>query len=267
MAYLATLAVLGSVAVIAACGLALLAAHGGLYSLGHAGLMAVGAYTAVWLQQRLGWALVPSLAAGALAAALASLLVGYPALRSRLRGDYFAITTLAFGEIVRLTLTNTQVLGGALGKSLASQPAILPLSLASAGLTVAGMQLLVRSSWGLRLRACRMDETAARASGVDVLATQLVALMISAACGGLAGGLLAGELGYLAPALFGLARSTELLAAVVLGGRGALWGTALAALSLAGVPELLRLASEWRMVLNGALLLGSTLWQPKRSRR
>lgn len=263
MGYLQTILILSCVSAVAALGLAVLTGYAGLYSLGHAGFMALGAYTAA-LAVRQGVPFILALPAGGALAAVASLIIGYPALRGRLRGDYFAIVTLGFGEVVRLLLNNSPpALGGAIG--LTNLPMRTTPALAL-GVTIAafwGAHNLAHSHWGRCLCACRMDPLAARSVGIDVRRARLTALAFSAFYAGVAGALLAGHLGYLSPAMFTLARSTELLAAVVLGGVQSLLGPLLAAAALTAVPELLRFASSWRLVLYGALLVLTMLWRPQ----
>ncbi|MHB9031415.1 MAG: branched-chain amino acid ABC transporter permease [Anaerolineae bacterium] len=263
MGYVQSVVILGCVSAIGALGLAILTGYNGLYSLGQAGFMAVGAYSSALLMMRLRLPFGLALPGGALAAALLSLLIGYPALRGKLRGDYFAIVTLGFGEVVRLLVTNSPALGGALG--LLGIPARTTLWVALGALALAfGLaQAYTRSQWGRNGIACRLDPLTARTLGVNVLQSQLTALAISAFYAGAAGALLAGYLGYLSPALFTLARSSELLAAVVLGGVQSLVGPLLAAVLLTAVPELLRFASSWRLVLYGLTLVAVMLWRPQ----
>jgi len=263
MGYLQSLVILCCISAIGALGLAVLTGYTGLYSLGHAGFMAIGAYCSTWLMMHLNVPFVAALLTGGAAAALLSLVIGYPALRSRLRGDYFAIVTLGFGEVVRLLLNNTQSLGGAIG--IPGVPVHTTVWLALAGVTVAfGLaHSFTRSQWGRNCIACRQDPLAARTLGVNVLRMQLTALAISAFYAGAAGALLAGYLGYLSPAMFSMVRSSELLTAVILGGVQSLVGPCLAALLLTAVPELLRFAASWRLVLYGGLLVAVMLWRPQ----
>ncbi len=263
MGYLQSVVILCCISAVAALGLAILTGYTGLYSLGHAGFMAVGAYCVAWLEMRLHVPFALALLAGSVAAALLSLVIGYPALRSRLRGDYFAVVTLGFGEVVRLLLNNTPALGGAIGLPDVPVRTSGWLALAAVVLAFGLAQAFTRSQWGRNCIACRLDPLAARTLGVDVLRTQLTALAVSAFYAGAAGALLAGYMGYLSPAMFTLARSSELLAAVILGGVQSLAGPLLAALLLTAVPELLRFAASWRLVLYGALLVATMLWRPQ----
>lgn len=263
MGYLQSLVILCCISAIGALGLAVLTGYTGLYSLGHAGFMAIGAYCSTWLMMHLNVPFVAALLMGGAAAVLLSLVIGYPALRSQLRGDYFAIVTLGFGEVVRLLLNNTQSLGGAIGIPGVPLRTTVWLALASVAVAFGLAHSFTRSQWGRNCIACRLDSLAARTLGVNVLRMQLIALAISAFYAGTAGALLAGYLGYLSPAMFSLLRSSELLTAVILGGGQSLVGPFIAALLLTAVPELLRFAASWRLVLYGILLMAVMLWRPQ----
>lgn len=264
MGYLNTILILAGISVIAVLGLAILTGYTGLFSIGHSGFMALGAYTAALLVMRLGIPLVLALLAGGLCAGLSSLLIGYPTLRSRLRGDYFAITTLGFAEVVRLMLNNTYpVLGGSFGLTGIPSRTTLPIVLLTVALAFILAHSFTRSQWGRNCIACKQDPLTARLFGVNVLKTQLSALFISAFYTGVAGGLFAFFMAYLTPSMFTITRSSELLAAVMLGGVQSLLGPALAAFILVAVPELLRFAVAWRLVIYGLMLVITMIWLPQ----
>ena len=263
----------------------------GQFSLGHAGFMSVGAYTAAKVTLGLAdvqLAFLPTaasdavvfagaLAAGMAAAALAGLLVGLPSLR--LRGDYLAVVTLGFGEIIRSVIENSPWLGGALGlTSLPLETGVVGVGLAVVATVVMAWRLL-RSTQGRALLAIREDEVAAEAMGVDTTGYKVRAFVISAAFAGLAGGLVAHLIGSISPGNFGFVRSMEIVVMVVLGGLGSISGAVVAAAGLTVALELLREFQAYRMVAYALLLivvmlarpqglLGTReLWEPWRRRR
>jgi branched-chain amino acid transport system permease protein len=239
----------------------------GLLQLGHAGFFALGAYAAALTAMyatfpALGWGnLVLSLAAAAAVSGAFALLVGLPCLR--LRGDYLAIATLAFGEMTRMVLsavefpgcplTDGQSFGGATGINLPSPVqyavdysaayATWPVILGAVVLTYAFMLNLKRSYVGRALICIREDEVAAKSMGIHVPRYKMLAFVISAVFAGLAGALFAHNpyTGMrISPEEFGLLRTVEILLIVVLGGLGSVSGSALAAVVLVFLPELLR---------------------------
>jgi branched-chain amino acid transport system permease protein len=284
--YLTILSRIG-VAVLAAVSLQLVSGFTGQFSIGHAGFMAIGAYVsaAVSVYLGAGWLaalleiLPPVLArglyyplpllAGGAAAALAGLLVGIPALR--LRGDYLAIATLGFGEIIRIAILNVEAVGGARGFSLASPdlPAIdlryegLGAQWAVVALSVLVIARLVYSGGGLAFRAVREDETAAESVGVATTRVKVEAFVISSFFAGVAGALFAHSEGYVHTNSFSFLRSFEIVVFVVLGGLGSLTGAILAAAVLTAAPEVLRGLGEWRMILYSVLLIVTMLLRPQ----
>jgi branched-chain amino acid transport system permease protein len=275
------------VAALAAASLQLVNGFTGQFSIGHAGFMAVGAYVSAalsvyagagWLEALAG-ALPLSLAralyyplplvAGGLGAALAGLVVGIPALR--LRGDYLAIATLGFGEIIRIAILNVDAVGGARGFSLASpdHPA-LDLRYESFGatygvalLSILVIARLVYATGGLAFRAVREDETAAESVGIATTRVKVEAFVVSSFFAGVAGALFAHSEGYVHTNSFSFLRSFEIVVFVVLGGLGSITGAVLAAAVLTAAPELLRGLGEWRMILYSVLLIAMMLVRPE----
>jgi branched-chain amino acid transport system permease protein len=246
----------------------------GQFSIGHAGFMAVGAYTAakitvalrelqlVGLPPGLSDALVFALALGAgmLVAALAGLLVGIPSLR--LRGDYLAIVTLGFGEIIRVVIENTRFLGQATGISgLPPHTTLVWVGLGAIATVVMARRLQI-STQGRALLAIREDEVAAEAMGVDTVGYKVRAFVISAAFAGLAGGLLVHYILLCTPRMFTFVKSFEVVAMVVLGGMGSITGSVLAASMLTVALEALRGADQYRMVMYSLLLVVLMLTRP-----
>ena len=246
----------------------------GQFSIGHAGFMAVGAYTAAKITmalrgvQILGLSAAISdqvffffaLAAGMVAAAIAGLLVGIPSLR--LRGDYLAIVTLGFNEIIRVIIENTKFLGQATG--ISGLPPLTNFVWVGMGAiaTVMMAKRLVGSTHGRALLAIREDEVAAEAMGVNTTGYKVRAFVIASSFAGLAGGLLVHLLQLCTPRSFTFIKSFEVVVMVVLGGLGSITGSIVAALGLRIALEGLREFAEYRMVLYALLLIVLMLARP-----
>ena len=246
----------------------------GQFSIGHAGFMAVGAYTAAKITTALRDVLLLglpavisdqlvfalALAAGMAMSAAAGLLVGIPSLR--LRGDYLAIVTLGFGEIIRVVIENTAFLGQATGISgLPQLTSIVWVGMAAIGTLAMARRLLV-STQGRALLAIREDEVAAEAMGVDTVGYKVRAFVISAAFAGLAGGLLVHYIMLVTPRMFTFVKSIEVVVMVVLGGMGSVSGSMLAAAVLTVALEWLRGVDQYRMVVFSFLLIVLMLTRP-----
>ena len=282
--YLTILTRIG-VAIVAAVSLQLVSGFTGQFSIGHAGFMAVGAYSSAALSVYLGssWLAalavalpaplaralyfpIPLLAGGALAA-VAGLLVGIPALR--LRGDYLAIATLGFGEIIRVVILNVDAVGGARGFALSGTAGAdlryedLGAIYAVVALSVLVMARLAYSSAGLAFRAVREDETAAESIGVPTTRVKVLAFVVSSFFAGVAGALFAHSEGYIHTNSFSFVRSFEIMVFVVLGGLGSITGAAIAATVLTAAPEGLRGFGEFRMILYSLLLIAVMILRPQ----
>ncbi len=247
----------------------------GQFSLGHAGFMAVGAYTSAKITVAMAGfdiaGLPPSLsdplvfalalAAGMAMAALAGFVVGLPSLR--LRGDYLAIVTLGFGEIIRVVIENTRFLGQATGiPGLPPRTNLVWVGMGAIG-TIAMARRLGGSSHGRAMLSIREDEIAAEAMGVDTTGYKVRAFVIAAAFAGLAGGLLVHYILLVSPRMFTFVRSMEVVAMVVLGGMGSVTGSVLAATVLTVALEWLREVEGWRMVMYALLLIVLMLTRPE----
>ena len=245
----------------------------GQFSLGHAGFMALGAYVTGSAMLRYNpegmagsFAQLGMLVAGGIVAALAGLVVGIPALR--LRGDYLAIATLGFGEIIYTIINATDQIGkfeigGASGLHGIPIRTNFFWTFAFAIVCVVCIWRLAYSTKGLAFRAVREDEIAAAAMGVDTTFYKVTAFVIGAFFAGVAGGLLATYDGNLAPESFRFSRSIEIVVMVVLGGSGSITGAILAAVVLTCAPELLRFFSDWRMVIYSLALIVTMLVRPE----
>jgi branched-chain amino acid transport system permease protein len=273
------IAVNAAVAVILAVSLNVVNGFTGQFSLGHAGFMAVGAYTAAKITLAFGDAPLPGLSAGIsqqvifaialgaamLLSAVAGLVVGVPSLR--LRGDYLAIVTLGFGMIIGSIIENVPALGGAIG--LSGLPAYTTVTWAgvSAIATITMARRIAVSTQGRALFAIREDEVAAEAMGVDTTGYKVRAFVISAAYAGLAGGLIVHQLQLATPASFGFIRSFEVVVMIVLGGLGSITGSVISAAFLTVILEVLRSVlgefDKYRMVVYALLLIVLMLTRPQ----
>ncbi len=247
----------------------------GQFSLGHAGFMAVGAYTAAKITLTLAHlqldflpaevsdqvVFAVALLAAMAMAALAGFLVGMPSLR--LRGDYLAIVTLGFGEIIRSIIENMKSLGQATGlSSLPPRTNMIWVGFAVLATVVMARRLAV-STQGRALFAIREDEVAAEAMGVDTTGYKVRAFVISAAYAGLAGALIAHAIMLSTPRMFTFIRSIEVVVMIVLGGLGSITGSIVAASVLTIGLELLREFQAYRMVVYAILLIALMLLRPQ----
>jgi len=278
--YIVQVLVLCGINVILAVSLNLINGFTGQFSIGHAGFMAIGAYGAAMFTQLVGqgWvtaltaagvppvigqgaALCVALVVGGLLAALAGYLVGLPSLR--LRGDYLAIVTLGFGEIIRVLILNIEAIGGARG--LFGVP--IWANFFWVGVGVLAVVLMSRhiatSTHGRALFAIRDDEVAAEALGVDTTRYKVLAFVLGSFFAGVAGGLFAHFLGYLNPSSFQFLKSIEVIAMVVLGGMGSISGAVIAAVLLTVLPEVLRPVKDYRMVLYSLMLIILMITRPQ----
>jgi branched-chain amino acid transport system permease protein len=276
-------------------GLNIIVGLAGLLDLGYVAFYAVGAYTYALLAIHFGLSFWICLPLAAVIAALFGLLLGFPVLK--LRGDYFAIVTLGFGEIIRIILLNYSTLtGGPDGLTGIPRPTFFGLADFTRsppeggrsfhemfGLDFSAMHRIVFLYYvvlalallanyvGLRLRqmpigraweALREDDVACQAMGIDRTRIKLSAFMISAAFGGIAGAFFATRQGYISPESFTFTESAIILAIVVLGGMGSQVGVVLATLVLVGLPEAFRDLQQYRMLAFGAAMVLIMIWKP-----
>ena len=255
------------IAIILAVSLNLVNGLTGQFSIGHAGFMAVGGYVSAVMLMRgpqedpYRIFFVVAMLTGALAAALAGWLVGKPSLR--LRGDYLAIVTLGFGEIIRVIIENTPFFGGAIGLSPIPHRADFAWIWAVAIVTILVAKRLRDSTHGRAFLSVREDEVAAEAMGIDTTGYKVRAFVISAFFAGVAGALSGAFEGNLAPQSFTFVRSFEVVAMVVLGGMGSITGATIAAAVLTILPEYLRAVANLRMVIYSIALIALMLLRPR----
>lgn len=255
--YYLEIVVLMGIFIIAAISLDIINGYAGQFSIGHAGFMAIGAYTAAYLTVYKYTPFPLALLVGAAVSGFAGLVVGFPALR--LRGDYLAIATLGFAEIIRVFFVNFEPTGGARGLAGISRYATLDLVFVLAVLSFLLLYFFTRSSFGRSLEALREDEVAAACIGIPTTRYKVLAFVVASFFAGLSGGLFAHSLLFIDPSSFGLMRSIEVLLMIVLGGMGNLWGAAFGGVVLTVLPETLRNYSGIMGTLIVVLLLGFAL--------
>ena len=262
--------------VILAVSLNLVNGYTGQFSLGHAGFMSVGAYLAAAVSLFAGPKLLGAdggtplqqgalffgaLIAGGLSSALAGLIVGVPSLR--LKGDYLALVTLGFGEIIRVVFQNVEVMGGALGLNGIPPYTSIFWVLAFVSLAIFVVTCLVNSTYGRGFLATHDDEIASEAVGLNTTRYKIVAFVIGAFFAGIAGGLYGHFKMSITPTGFDFTKSIEIVVMVILGGMGKTFGVVLAAVLLTLLPEVLRPVAEYRMVIYSFLLIALMLARPQ----
>lgn len=267
--------------IVLATSLNLACGYLGQLPLGHAGFMAVGAYAgAIFMKATPAAALIRSgntaavlplfIAAviiSALVAGIFGILIGIPALR--LKGDYLAIITLGFGEIIRVVLTNIDsVLGfkftyGAAGLARIPKFTSFNICYFMVILCIFIIHTFMKSRHGRAVLSIRENEIAAESVGINTTFYKTSAFVLSAMLAGVAGCLYAGYIGSLYPSTFKFMKSIEILVMVVLGGMGSMFGSVLAAIVLTALPELLRAFSDYRMVVYSLALVLMMIFRPE----
>src|SRR6266851_123680 len=280
--YYSRVVMLAGINVILAVSLNLITGFTGQFSIGHAGFMAVGAYSSAYLTVYHAQVWERSLAAvvgggvshfliflllilvGGLGAAIAGLIVGIPSLR--LRGDYLAIVTLGFAEIIRIVILNIDKVGGATGFSVPGYTNFIWVG-TFAILTIVIVYNIVHSDIGRALVSIREDELAAEAMGINTTNYKVLAFVISSALAGMAGVLFGHYTSFLSTNDFQFIRSFEIIIMIVLGGMGSLTGSVFGAIVITIMPELLRQLpgdlSRYRLVVYSALLILIMLTRPQ----
>lgn len=240
----------------------------GMLAMANAAFMGIGAYASAILTTTYGLPFPLALVAGIATPAAVAAVIGKPTLR--LSGVYLAMATLAFGEVVRIAAINADGLtGGALGLNGIPSHTQWWHVLVALALTLAGLQLLRRSKTGRAFEAIKEDETAASQMGIDVGAHKMFAFVLGAALAGVAGTLSAHMTFFIGPNEFGFDRGVEILTMAILGGVEGLFGPVIGAVLLTLLPELLRGLQEYRLIVNGLILvlvvlfLPGGIWRPR----
>ncbi|MCR5622893.1 MAG: branched-chain amino acid ABC transporter permease [Treponema sp.] len=270
-AYSAQIITLGGINALMAISVNVISGITGQLSLGQAGFEAVGAYMVIALTESLGIPLPVSILLAAFIAAFIGFLIGFPTLK--LEGDYLAIVTLAFGEIIRVFLVNLKDLtGGPNGKQFST---VLTTSLDHGAmisylaiigtlvLVIALLHNFIRSTYGRAILAVREDEIAARSNGISVFRYKMIGFVIASFIAGLAGGLYAPFIGFIQPKQFDFNASINDLIYVVFGGMGSVTGSVIAAFSLTILQEALRILKDYRLLIYPVLLTLMMLFRPQ----
>lgn len=271
--YIIRIAIVSGMYIILTLGLNLVTGYTGQFCLGWAAFYGIGAYTSALLTLKLEWSFWLGLPMGGIVAALFGVLLGIPTMR--LRDIYLAITTLGFGEIIRLILLNwTDLTRGAMGLPGIPGPSLFGISLDNkyfyyylivflAVLAIAAMARIIDSRLGRALIAIREDELAAKSMGIDTTRYKITAFAIGAFFAGVAGSFYAHYTSFIDPHTFSFGESIIVLAMVVLGGMGSITGSVFGAVVLTVLPELLREIAEYRMIVYGLLMMTVMLVRPQ----
>ena len=252
--YYEGLLILVGINIIAVLGVSILTGFTRLFSFGNGGFMAIGAYTGAILSTKLHTPLVFSIIGGMLMAGLVAFLLGKITLG--LKGDYFLIATLGFGESIRVIIENMQsITGGARGYSGIPLKTNIWVVLISVVVAVWIAWNLLHSKIGRNFQAIREQEIAADAIGIDTAKYKNMAFVISAMFAAWAGVLFAHYFSFIVPIMFNLVKSSEMTITVVIGGLGSLTGSIIATTILTLLPELARAAAEYRMLAYGVAVV------------
>ena len=266
-AYTAQIITLSGVNAIMAISVNVICGITGQLSLGQAGFMAIGSYTTIILTQTVGLPMPVSIVLAALITVVFGILIGFPTLK--LQGDYLAIVTLGFGEIIRVLLVNFKaVTGGANGLRFTT---IFVARADYAYLVVIGMlvvviillQNFIRSTYGRAILAVREDEIAANSNGVSVFKYKMIGFAVASCIAGIGGALYAPFIGFVKPDLASFNRSIDYLIFVVLGGMGSVTGAVIAAFVLTYLQEFLRFLQDYRLLIYPLILIFVMLFRPQ----
>lgn len=271
--YVLRILIMSGIFVMLTLSLNLVTGFTGQFCLGWAAFYGIGAYTSALLTMKAGLSFWLAMPLGGFMAALFGLLLGLPTMR--LKEIYLAITTLGFGEIIRLIMLNwTDLTRGSMGLPGIPAPSILSYEISSNQayyyfilalvlITVAAMRRLIDSRTGRALIAIREDELAAKSMGIDVTAYKMLAFAVGAFFAGLAGSFYAHYTSFIDPHTFSFTESIAILAMAVLGGLGSINGSILGAVILTVVPELLRGIAEYRLIVFGLIMMAVMLLRPQ----
>jgi branched-chain amino acid transport system permease protein len=246
--------------IILALGLNLITGVTGQLSMGHAGFMSLGAYTAAIMSLHFNAPFFVAILAGAMVAASFGFLIGIPTLR--LDGDYLAMVTIGFAEIIRVFFLNFDMGGKAVGLSGIPRHTTFTIVWLIVIVVIVLNTKLLSSRVGRSLYAIRENEIAAESCGINTTRMKVLSFTVGSFLGGLGGGLYAHYMYYINPQDFGFMKSIEILNMVVLGGMGSIPGTILGAVILTLAPEMLRIVAEYRLLFYGALLVILMIFRP-----
>lgn len=257
--YLRIIIIIG-INIISALGLNLITGVTGQLSMGHAGFMSIGAYTSAILSMQMDTPFYVSVLAGALLAALFGFMIGIPTLR--LEGDYLAMVTIGFSEIIRVFFLNFEYGGKAVGLAgIPQKTTFLTVWLLVLIIIFLNRQLLL-SRMGRAFFAIKENKIAAQACGINTTNYKIIAFTAGSFLGGLGGALYSHYIFFISPQDFAFLKSIEFLNMVVLGGMGSIAGTVLGAAILTIAPEMLRIVAEYRLLFYGAMLVILMVFRP-----
>ena len=247
---------------IAALGVSLFTGFTGVFTLGHAGYMAIGAYTAAILTVQYEVHFIGAIIAGGIVAMIFAYLIGIPTLK--LVGDYYTIASLGLGEAIRLVIENWEsVTRGARGYPGIENYSSMSVAVGFLLVMGAGMFFLVNSNYGRAFKACRDDYVAASLLGFNTARFRVFSLAISGFYCGVSGALHGGFMSFIQPVMFDMAKSTELVSIVVFGGLGSMSGCLIGTTILTLVTELFRPISQYRMLVYGLVLVLVMVLRPE----
>ena len=252
--------VLIGINIILAVSLNLITGFTGQFTLGHAAFMAIGAYTSAVFTAKLGQPFLVAIIASGIVASFAGILIGIPTLR--LKGDYLAIATLGFGEIVRIIATNMDYIGGAIGFNDIPQYTDWTWIYVMTVLTVLLIRNFINSYHGRACIAIRENEIAAEAMGVNTTFYKVLAFAIGAFFAGIAGSLYANYFYFIKPDSFGFMKSIDILVIVVFGGMGSIAGSIVGAIALSVISLFLQSIPDLRMVIYSVILFVIMVYRP-----
>ncbi len=247
--------------IILAVSLNLITGITGQFSLGHAAFMAVGAYTSAILTSNFGMPFIVGIIGAALIATVAGVLIGIPTLR--LKGDYLAIATLGFGEIIKTLLLNNEYVGGASGFNYIPLYTNWTWLFLMVVLTIVVISNFIKSKSGRACIAIREDEIAAEAMGINTTFYKVLAFAIGALFAGIAGALYGGYLSFITPESFGFMKSIDILVIVVFGGMGSITGSVVGAIAISFISIALQGIPELRMVIYSVILFIIMVYRPQ----
>jgi branched-chain amino acid transport system permease protein len=258
---------MGAVNAIMALSVNMIVGITGALSLGQAGFLAIGAYSCIFFAFDIGLPLPLAALCGVVVTTLAGFLIGFPVLK--LSGDYLAIVTLGFGEIIRVVFINIRSLTGGPNGRQFTTAMVMNAGLSFVATTstliliVALLQNFLRSSYGRAIMACREDEIAANANGIAVFRYKMIGFVIAAFIAGIGGALYAMVVGFVKPDIAQFLKSIDFLIYVVLGGMGSITGSILAAYILTYLQEALRFLQDYRLLIYPLILIFVMIFRPQ----
>jgi branched-chain amino acid transport system permease protein len=266
-AYTTRILTMGGVNAIMAMSVNMIVGITGQLSLGQAGFLAIGAYSCIFFTFDIGLPLPLAALCAVLVTSFAGFLIGFPVLK--LSGDYLAIVTLGFGEIIRVVFINLKALTGGPNGRQFTTIMVLNGQFAFVVTTViliiilALLQNFICSSYGRAIKACREDEIAANANGINIFRYKMLGFVIAAFIAGIGGCIYVMDVGFVKPDAAQFLRSIDFLIYVVLGGMGSMTGAILASYVLTYLQEMLRFLQDYRLLIYPLILILVMLFRPK----